>query len=415
MHRSQITFGVVSLVIMIQVGCQPEPTYQSPPPPKVTVVKPEVKNVPIFLVENGETEAVEQAVVQARVRGILEEIRFEPDSVVTEGQDILFVIQQAEYLAAVKSGEAAVSSAKAAQASAEAALGVADAQIAVADAAIEVSKAVFGRMERLIETNAVSQNEFDEVKAQLQTSIAAKQGTLAAKIENEAGITNAKAKVQQAEADLEQAQLKLDWTTVKAPISGRISKTLVKRGNLVESGTPLIEIVKNNPIWANFNINERFLLNLERHSDRKKGDTIDLTNIKAELQRSGDTEFPFKGHLDYFDPKVDQDTGTLQMRAVFENPPGGDVLLLPGLFVRVRIQIGQIDDAMLIPERAISRDQTGAFVYVVGKDKKAIRKNVKLGSKYEQLMVVETGLEQNDSVIVVGLQRVRDGAEVDPS
>ena len=168
---------------------------------------------------------------------------------------------------------------------------------------------------------------------------------------------------------------------------------MVKRGNLVENGTPLIEIVKNDPIWANFNISERFLLDFERASNRNEDNRIDPTNVKVQLQRSGDTGFPFEGHLDYYDPKIDQDTGTLQLRAVFDNKPANGSILLPGLFVRVRVQIGQYENALLIPERAIGRDQVGAFVYVVGEDNKAVRKNVKLGTKHEDMMVIEAGLD----------------------
>ncbi len=156
-------------------------------------------------------------------------------------------------------------------------------------------------------------------------------------------------------------------------------KTMVKRGNLVENGTPLIEIIKNDPIWANFTISERLLLDLERESKRNAGDSIDPASVKVQLQRSGDVDFPFEGHLDYIDPKVDQDTGTLQLRAAFDNPEGRGTLLLPGLFVRVRVQIGQYEDAILIPERAISRDQVGTFVYVVDKDRKASAETSRLG------------------------------------
>ncbi len=131
-----------------------------------------------------------------------------------------------------------------------------------------------------------------------------------------------------------------------------------------------------------------------------------------ELQRSGDVGFPFSGHLDYYDPKIDPDTGTLQLRAVFENKGDRGLILWPGLFVRVRVQVGEAKDALLIPERAISRDQVGAFVYVVGDDKKAVRKNVKTGTRLDDMIVITAGLEPADSVIVDGIQRVRPGVEV---
>jgi len=413
MLRSTLTFGLIVCVTISYAGCKPETAYQTPPPPKVTTVNPIVETVPIFLEVNGETEAVEQAVVQARVRGILGELQTEPNSIVSKG-DRLFIIEPKEYEAARDSAAAALSSAKAALVSAEADIGVANARIAGADAEIKVSQAEEGRLKNLLDSKAVSRSEYDVAVADLETSLAAKQGSIAAKAADEAKITNAEAQVVKAEADLAQAQLNLDWTIVEAPIDGRITKTLVKRGNMVENGTPLIEIVKNDPIWANFNINERFLLNLERQPGREKDGSLDPTSIKVRLKRSGDTGFPFEGHLDYYDPKIDQDTGTLQLRAVFDNKPGGNNVLLPGLFVRVQVQIGQYENALLIPERAISRDPAGAFVYVVDDQNKAVRKNVMLGTKHKDMMVIESGIEQGDSVIVDGIQRVRPGAEVDP-
>jgi RND family efflux transporter MFP subunit len=414
MLRVILTLGLFVCASIVHVGCTPGTAYQPPPPPKVAVVKPVVETIPIFIEENGQTEAVEQAIVQARVRGILKEIKFQPGSFVAEGTP-LFEIEQEQYLASVESAKATINSAKAALATAEAAVGVADASIAATDAAIKVAEAEFNRMEGLIVTKAVAQSEYDVARAQLETSVAARQGAVAAKIASEADVINAKAQVSKAEADLEQAQLDLERTVVVAPISGQITKTMVKRGNLVDNGTPLIEIIKNDPIWANFNISERFLLDLERNSGRSENNSIDPTKIKVQLQRSGDKGFPFEGHLDYYDPRIDQDTGTLQLRAEFENKPGGGQILLPGLFVRVQVQIGEYENALLIPERAISRDQVGAYVYVVDQDRKAARKNVKLGIKHNEMMVVESGLDANDSVIVDGIQRVRTGIEVDAS
>ena len=413
MVKLRLTLGLIVCALVVQAGCQPESAYQAPPPPKVTAVKPVVQTVPIFLEENGQTEAVEQAVVQARVRGILQEIKFDPDSVVTEGTP-LFLIEQQEYVAAVRSAEATVGSAKAALESAKSAIGVADAAIAAADAAIKVSQAEFNRMKSLMESRAVSQSEFDLAQAQVETSEAAMLGAVAAKVASESDVTNAQAQVAKAEADLGQAQIDLDRTLIGAPIGGRVGKSLVKIGNLVENGTPLIEIVKNDPIWANFNVSERFLLDFEKAANRNEDKSIDLSNIKVQLQRSGETEFLFEGHLERYDPKIDQDTGTLQVRAVFENKPEQGSVLLPGMFVRVRVQIGEYENALLIPERATARDQVGTFVYVVGSDKKAVRKNVKLGTRQDDLVVVESGLDPGDSVIVDGIQRVRAGIEVDP-
>ncbi len=408
----------VSLIMgaaALQVGCDNKPAYQVPPPPKVTTVTPVVETVPIFLEENGETEAVEQAVVQSRVRGILEEIKISPDSPVVEGETVMFVIEQREYEAAVQAAKAAVSSSAAALNATKAALGVADARIAATIAEINVRKAEFDRSERLLKNNAIAQSEMDTATANLETANAAKQGAEAAKTAAEAEINNAAAALEKAQADLIQSEIELERTVIVAPISGRVTKTLVKRGNLVENGTPLVEIVKNEPIWANFNINERFLLTLERRTKREIGEDKRVKgNIVVKLKRSGDKDFTFTGLLDYFAPKVDQDTGTLKVRAVFDNKDS-EKLLLPGLFVRVQVQIGNIENAILIPERAVNRDQTGAFIYVVDSENKAVRTPVSLGTRYQTMIVVESGIEPTDSIIVDGLQRVRPGIEVAPT
>ncbi len=423
MLQLKLTIGLIVCGLVIQTGCKPESAYQAPGPPRVVAVKPEIDTVPIFLEENGQTEAVEQAVVLARVRGILQEIKFKPDSEVTEGTPgttdepgtpgtLLFQIEKQEYEAIVRSRDATVKSAKAELASANAAIGIAQASIDTAKAEIDVATAELGRISKLKENDAVSQSEFDAALANVARAKAALKGAEADQVAKNADITNAEAKVAKALADLANAQLDLDRTDIFAPISGRVTKAMVKRGSMVENGTPLVEIVKDNPIWANFSINERFLLKLERESNRADGER-DLSKIRVQLQRSGDVGFPFEGHLDYADPKIDQDTGTLQLRAVFENPRGKSNLR-PGLFVRVRVQIGQYDTALLIPERAIGRDQVGSFVYVVDSENKAVRKNVMLGVKHKGKIVIESGLDPGDSVIVDGIQRVRAGIDVNP-
>ncbi len=404
--------GGIAALALLTAGCQTQSAYQPPPPPKVTVTQPVVETIPVYHEENGETEAVEQAIVSARVRGILEEILVESSQVVTQGTP-LFRIEQKEYQAALQAAQAKVSSANAALVSAEAAVSVADAAIAAADAEISVTEADFNRLDGLLKENAIAQSEWEASRANLEMATAAKQGVVARKEAALAEIKNAEANVEKANAELTQANLDLEWTVVTAPIDGRVTRTIVKRGNLVENGTELIEIVKNDPIWANFNLSERFLLDLQRESGRDGRQAQDTTNVKVYLKRSGDVGFPFEGNLDYFDPRVDQDTGRLLLRGVFANDDP-DKQLLPGLFVRVRIQIGTLEDALLIPERAISRDQAGSFVYVVDSNKKAVRKNVTLGTKFEEQLVVLSGIEAGDSVIVDGLQRVRPGLEVDP-
>ena len=226
-----------------------------------------------------------------------------------------------------------------------------------------------------------------------------------------AELEKAGAQIKRAEANVNQAQINLDYTVVKAPISGRIAKTDVTRGNLVQNGTLLTTVVSHNLIWANFNISERDLLRLQRSDPQSKD--LDFSKVNAYLQRSGDQDYPYEGHLDYIDPEVDQGTGTLAVRAIFQNSPDKPAIV-PGLFVRVRVPIGTVSGAMLLPEETVGRDQAGAYVLTVGSEDIVERKNVLLGTKEGGMIVVTEGLSPSDMVVVVGLQRARSGAQVAP-
>ena len=408
---------IIAIFAALFPGCQETPSYQPPPPPKVTAENPVVETIPIYLEENGQTESVDQAIIRTQVRGILKKTLFEPDSVVTKGTP-LFEIDREDYEAALQSADAEVKSAEAALVSAKAAVEVADAQIAASDAAVLASKAEFGRYDKLLKDRAISQSDWDAKKADYETALASKQGTEAAKSVAEADVKNAEAAKAKAEANKRKAKLDLDRTTVIAEIDGRVRRALVKEGNLVDVGTELVEIVKNDPIWANFNISEKFLLQMEQNT--KNNQRLSDLKVKVELKRSGDDEFMFEGELDFADPKVDQQTGTMQLQAIFDNKDPSRILL-PGLFVRVRIQVGQIENALLVPERAVSRDQVGSFLYVIGDDQTAVRKNVVLGVRHKGMIVIKPGprpedeIKTDDNVIIDGIQRIRPGAKVDPN
>jgi RND family efflux transporter MFP subunit len=388
-------------------GCREATDPRPSRPLEVIVQTPTVETVPLFLEENGQTEAVQQAVVRARVRGILEKIPGEAEFV--KQGDPLFEIEKQEYEAEVTAAKAAVAGAKAARRSALAEVEVSKAALTAATAAIEVAEKNFNRQDGLLKQNAIARSEWESAKADLDRARAASQGAEAGIGAAEAAVSNAEAELQKAEAKLEQAELNLNWTTVRAPIDGRITRTMVKQGNLVEDGTELIEIVQNDPIWANFYISERFLLELERRSNRDR--KIQPGTIPVSLKRSGDPDFIFHGFLDYADPKVDQATGRMELRAVFDNPDPRR-MLLPGLFVRVRVRVGEVQDALLIPERAVGRDPVGSYVYVVDDDQTVLRKDVQTGTRYEGRIVIQSGLDAGDRVIVDGIQRVRPGITV---
>lgn len=381
-------------------GCKETNTFQPPPPPSVTVAKPVVQTVTNYVEETGTTEATDYAEIRARVRGYLQEIQFQPNDEVTKGQP-LYVIEPDFYQAKVDQAKAAVEQANAG-------LERATASKVVAEADYANALAKLNRAKPLYEKGAVTKEELDERIAEEKVAAAAIEAATAA-------IAGAKATIAEANAALQDAELDLSYTTVVAPIDGRIDKTNVYVGNLVDdvSATHLTTIVKYDPIYATFNISERALLQLMDDPERDRGDRSKYADVKFYLGREIDEGFPFVGQLDYVDLAVDQSTGTYKIRGVFSNP-GPRWQLVPGLFVKIRIPMGQQKDAILVPERALASDQLGKYLLVVNSENKVERRDVTVGLKVDSMVVIEKGLDGQDRVVVDGIQRARVGANVVP-
>ncbi|QDU35938.1 Efflux pump periplasmic linker BepF [Maioricimonas rarisocia] len=393
-------WSLSAVLVVVVSGCQQSSNeYQPPPPPKVTVATPVVQTVTQFVEENGETEAVERAEVRARVRGFLEEIRFQPAQTVQKG-DVLYVIEQDEYIAAQSAARAALTAA-------EAAIEVADASIKNADVEVTRSNLEYERQKSLFDQDATTKSDFERAVANRDAAVAALNSAQASR-------SAALADRDKAQAQLEQADLDFGYTEVQAPISGQITRTLIKQGNLVESGSHLATIVARDPIYANFSISDRQALRLQEA--RLEGTTpseradFDLTEIPVYLGRELDQGYPFAGNLNYIDQEgVDQETGTLALRAIFDNP---DERLLAGLFVRIRVPVGELEDAVLLPEKAVSRDQVGTFVLVVNGEDVVQRREITTGARYGDMIVIATGLEASERVVLEGVQRARPGNPV---
>jgi RND family efflux transporter MFP subunit len=348
--------------------------YVEPPPPAVTVAPPEVRDVVDWLEFTGTTEAINTVEIRARVQGFLQQVEFEEGAVVAEG-DLLYVIEPEEYEARVARAEASVKVARTGKALAEATL---------------------ARMEQAFETRAVS--ELDVIESRAKADAAA-------------------AEVDSAEAELLKARLDLSYTRIYAPIAGRVGRNRVDPGNLVGAGekTLLNTIIQYDPIHAVFDMSERDLLAVlgsttaERAAEGtgRAGRTIPL-----ELGRANDPDFPFAGVVDFSDQEVDPETGTFLMRGVFPNPE--PILLLPGLFVRLRLPLDTIEGALLVPERALGSDQSGRFLLVVNGENVVEHRPVQIGAQVGDMRAIRSGIEAGDQVVVDGLLRARPGAKVVP-
>ena len=221
--------------------------------------------------------------------------------------------------------------------------------------------------------------------------------------------------VRAARAAVEAAQLNVEFTQVRAPISGRISREFVTVGNLINGGTAdstlLTRIVSLDPIYCYFDVDERSYLKYSRLWRESSRSGPREAKIPVNLGLADETGFPHQGHLDFIDNRLDPNTGTMTGRAIFSN---ADLTLFPGLFARIRLPGSSRYEALLLPDEAIGTDQTQRFAFVVNDQHTVEYRKVTLGPIIGGLRVIRDGLKPEDWVIVNGVQRVRTGARVNP-
>ena len=361
-----VSRGLFCFLVMGIMGCGPRNVFDPPPPPQVEVGQPTVEDVTIFHAFPGRLQAVDSVAIQARVHGVLEEIRFQDGDVVNEGQ-VLFVIEQEPYQADVRRAEA---------------------QVAQARAAFSLAEAALSRKRNAFAIQAVS--ELDLLSSQ-------------------ADMENAKAAIQAAEAALDRAVLNFSYTTVKAPIAGQVDRHRVSVGNLVGGAQPtlLTTLASMDPIDCYFSVDERTSIMLRRMArERGTNRSERFSGLLLELADGSVHDAP--GTIDFTETQIDPATGTLMVRARFPNPHG---LLVPGMFGRVRVPY-QKPDALLIPETAIMREMSGIVVLVVNAEGIVERRQIEVGPLVETRRVITSGLETTDTLIVRGIQRARPGMPV---
>ncbi|WP_439541791.1 efflux RND transporter periplasmic adaptor subunit [Hyphomicrobium sp.] len=344
---------------------------QAPPAPKVTVAQPIAKHITTWDEYSGRFEAVETVEVRPRVSGFVDKVHFKDGQIVKAG-DQLFTIDPRPFEIAVESARAETGRAKA----------------TVALAMSEVERAA-----PLVKSGAVTERDFTQRSANLSVT---------------------EAQLQVAEANLKNAELNLEWTVVKAPISGRISDRKVDIGNLVIGGaqgtTLLTTIVSLDPIHFLFDVSESDYLRYARlATSGKRASSRDNSN-PVRIRLSDETDWTHEGAMDFVDNQLNPRSGTMRGRAIIDNK---EQLFAPGIFARLRLFGGEVD-ALLVPDASVVSDQMKKMIFVVGDDGKVQGRSVTLGPLYEGLRVVTAGIEVKDKIIIDGLANpmVRPGTQV---
>lgn len=375
-NRTTAHAVLAASVMFGAIACGRDTGVVALPPPEVSVAKPVIRQVDERYETTGRTEAVEKVDIRARVSGYLTEVNFIDGSMVEKGQ-LLFVIDPRPYEAAVLDAEG---------------------EVGRWEASLERALSDVARNQRLVPKGGASIRE-------LETSIASRDSAIA--------------EIKSAKAKLEAAQLDLEFTRVTAPIAGRLSNTEVTVGNLIQASAnpPLLTtIVSMNPIYVYFDTDERAVLR-RRAQRMAAGEDVSPGDVAGQkwpffIGLPGDVGYPHGGYLDFIDNRVDPATGTFKTRGVLDNASG---LLVPGVFVRVRIPLGNEQEVPLVPERAVGSDQSNKYLLTLD-DKNVVQyRLVELGVRTDDgLRAVTKGLDRDERVIVDGVQRVRAGITVTP-
>jgi multidrug efflux system membrane fusion protein len=349
--------------------------YVAPPPAKVVVAKALQQSLTLYLELTGNTAPFRTVTLVARAQGYLESIDYKDGAEVARGAQ-LFGIERDTY---------------------QATLDQAQAQLAHDEGVFAEAKIDLARFLRLQKEDSISTQQADDQVFLVQQD---------------------KATVDSDQANIETAKINLGFTSVLAPFDGVVTNHQVDLGAFLTSSatTTLATIIQTSPIYANFTLSETQIIQL-LGGNAKAGHPVTTTDLKSlssipvEVGMQGEEDYPHKGHLDYASPQVTTATGTLPLRAIFDNK---DQALLPDLFVRLRVPIGHRENALLTRNDAIGTSQEGSYVLVVGDDNVVQRRIVKIGQQEGQLRIIESGLGPSDWVVIEGIQQAIPGAKIAP-
>ena len=377
-RRSPVVSILVALLVIGGIGYGlrgaftpvPQPLVAAPPPPTVTVSAPRQTRLASWTSFTGQFSAVDRVEIRAQVSGYLTEIHFTDGQLVKKG-DLLFVVDPRPY---------------------EIALANAKAQVETAQASLGLSKKQLSRTTDLMRSDFASRETLDQRTQQQEAAAAA---------------------LDQAQAAVRTAELNMEWTHVVAPISGRISTHRVSIGNLVTGGqsggatTLLTTIVSLDPIHLDFDMGESDYVAYQRFLHRSHDhQAIDHT---VDFALSDETGWKHKGKLDFIDNEMDRASGTIHARASVPNP---DFLIAAGQFARLRLPTAGAADTLLVPDAAVSMDQSRTILMTVAADGTVVPKSVEMGALFGDLRVIKSGITSNDRVVINGLMFARPGSKV---
>ncbi len=341
----------------------------APPPVPVSVAAVIEKSVTEWDEFSGRIQAIDSVEVRPQVSGIITAVHFDEGQLVKKG-DLLFTIDPRPFQADLAHAQAA---------------------LAGAQAKLDLAHINLNRKQELIKTNAIAQSELDQ---------------------SNDDVLEADANVKAEQAAVQTAQINLDYTSITAPVTGRVSRAEITVGNFVSTGsTPpvLTSVVSVNPVFVEFEVDEQTFL---KYAANGAAGNTGIDRIPVSMGLANEDGYPHQGHLKSIDNRLDTTSGTIRVRAIFDNPNGE---LTPGLYAKVRTGGAAAAPAILIDDRAIGTDQDKQFVMVVDADNKANYRAVTLGPIVDGLRVIRSGLQKDEKIVVNGLQRVRPNSIVAPT
>ncbi|MEA2873652.1 MAG: hypothetical protein QOH67_3628 [Hyphomicrobiales bacterium] len=375
--RKVVAARVAPLILasaLALAGCgEGAPKQAAPPPPAVTVAKPQKQTVTDYDEYVGRFIAVDSVEIRSRVSGYLDKVHFKDGQIVKQG-DLLFTIDRRPF-------ETALAQARATLAQAKANLAFADSDLA--------------RASQLVRDRTITEQTFE-------------QRTQAKRV--------AEASVAAQEAAVRQTELDIQFTELRAAVTGRIGDRRVSEGNLVTGGTGgnttlLATVVSIDPIRFEFTFDEASFLRYERLSSVGKDINSRGTGVEVGVRLIDESDFKHSGKMDFIDNVIERASGTIRGRAMLANPEG---VFTPGMFGRVRVPGSPPFEALMLPDAAIGSEQVRKYVLVVDNENTARMKYVTLGQLVGELRVIKDGIGPDDRVIVNGLMRARPGAKVTP-